>query len=105
MKSAHPGRPRPAARRRGRAVKERMSFPFERGDFRRYIGSRPALLLAVPARPSPPAPRGSFLLSLGQEVVAAVLRPARLGLLGAERAFLAVGDDRDPVGLHALGDQ
>src|SRR2546422_4357395 len=43
------------------------------------------------------------LLLLGQEVISAVLRPARLVVLGADGPLLTVGDDRDAVGLDALG--
>ncbi len=38
-----------------------------------------------------------------EEVRTAVLRPARLVVLGAERALLAVADYRDPVVRHAFG--
>src|SRR5262249_30672362 len=45
---------------------------------------------------------GRFLLGLGQEGVETVLRPARLGLLGADRPLLAIRDDRDAVGRDSL---
>src|SRR5882762_6850009 len=43
-----------------------------------------------------------FLLLLHHEVRAAVLRPARFGVVRALRLFLAVRDDRDAPGLYAL---
>src|SRR5258705_8164514 len=43
-----------------------------------------------------------MLTGLRQEVVAPVLGPAGFGLLGADRALLAVGNDRHTVGLDAL---
>src|SRR6266481_1341717 len=46
--------------------------------------------------------RGRLLL-LGQENVPAVLRPARLVVVGALRPLLAVGDDADPPGLDPSG--
>jgi hypothetical protein len=39
---------------------------------------------------------------LDEEVRAAVLRPARLSPLGAERAFLSVADDRDPRAIDTV---
>ena len=55
----------------------------------------PPALPALPAR----------LLRRDDEVPAAVLLPAGLVLVGADRLFLALADDRDPVGRHAEADQ
>src|SRR6266850_6468113 len=46
--------------------------------------------------------RRSYLLLFHHEVRAAVLRPARLGVVRALWLFLAVRDDRDAPGLYAL---
>src|SRR4029450_3080160 len=52
-----------------------------------------------------PPPTGPYagLARLDEEVRAAILRPTRLGLLGANRPLLPVADDGDAVGLDTLG--
>src|SRR5207302_10947541 len=55
----------------------------------------------LPSRPSAYA----GLARLGEKVRAAILRPTRLGLLVANRPLLAIADDRDAIGLDALGDE
>src|SRR5215510_6975261 len=58
------------------------------------------------ARGCPPASALARALPfLDEELIAAVLGPARLVVLGAGRALLAVRDDGDSVALHALGHQ
>src|SRR5262245_46263907 len=58
------------------------------------------------ARECPPASAHARALALlDEELIAAVLGPARLVVLGAGRALLAVRDDGNPVALHALGHQ
>src|SRR5262245_59747289 len=51
------------------------------------------------------APEVGRLLCLDEEVIAAILGPACLVALGAERALLAVADDREAGGLQTLRDQ
>src|SRR5262249_51540762 len=48
---------------------------------------------------------GARLPGLDQEVIATVLLPARLVLLGAHRPLLAIRDDGDPAGLDPLRHQ
>src|SRR5262245_66257050 len=52
-----------------------------------------------------PAAMPDRLLRFDGEVGAAVLRPALLGVLGAERPLLAVADARDALALHAVRDE
>src|SRR5207247_10592024 len=70
----------------------------------RYIEERPGFPGALRTSGGYGGPfRGPpSLLLLDHQMGAAVLRPARLAVLGALRLFLAVRDDRDAPGLHAL---
>src|SRR5262249_57023327 len=57
-----------------------------------------------PGAVAPPS-RVRYSARFDQEVGASVLGPACLGVLGADGALLSVADDRDPIGLNALGDE
>src|SRR5262245_21039511 len=52
-----------------------------------------------------PAAMPDRLLRFDGEVGAAVLRPALLGVLGADRTLLAVADAGDALALHAVRDE
>ena len=97
---------RPAGGRAGDRGELRPA-PLERARVAGAVGARqrsrpaPSVDGSAPALPS----GASRLLRRDDEVAAAVLRPAALVLLVAERLLLALADDQDAVGGHAEADQ
>src|SRR5262245_47127704 len=87
----------------GTARKGSPDLPFSLDAFNTLPALDEEALLFTARRTSPGT--DVLLLSLRQERVASVPSPARFGTLGAEWPLLAVRDDRDTVGLHALRDE
>src|SRR5262249_15042437 len=99
--SEQPAAPHTRMKNRGRVRKGSIALPF-RVDSIIDFTTRSRLLR--PRRQDDSVScREPRLLSLGQEPVVPIFGPARLGVLRANRALLAVGDDRDAARLDTLG--